>query len=198
MSSLTPRFSTQVSPSCSASSNSNPYCMPEHPPPCMKTRSLRFGLPSPRIRSPTLRAAASVNVNVSRVSVMTCTLRAVLGRRNRVGRLGLALGFQGRGAIGERDELARNDGSGRHFNHAVMNVAVDPGLFAEDQPIARAHVAVDRAIHDDVRDFDVSFDEAAFAHRQRAPVFRGATDVAEHPTVEMQATRELEVALEIC
>ena len=70
-SSFTPRFSTQVSPSCSLSSNSNPYCMPEQPPPCTKTRSIRLGLPSPRIRSPTLRAAASVKFRVTvSVSVM--------------------------------------------------------------------------------------------------------------------------------
>src|SRR6185437_101364 len=37
------------------------YCSPEQPPPCTKTRSIRFGLPSPWISSPTLRAAASVN-----------------------------------------------------------------------------------------------------------------------------------------
>src|SRR2546429_3811243 len=62
-SSLTPRFSMQVSPSWICSSNSKPYCSPEQPPPCTNTRSMSFGFPSPRMRSPTLRAAASVKLS---------------------------------------------------------------------------------------------------------------------------------------
>src|SRR6185437_1306701 len=53
----------QISPSCSASSNSNPYCRPEQPPPCTNTRSISRGLPSPWMRSATLRSAASVKTS---------------------------------------------------------------------------------------------------------------------------------------
>src|SRR6185369_15860567 len=133
-SSLTPWFSIQVSPSCSFSSNSNPYCMPEQPPPCTKTRSLRLGLPSPRMRSPTLRAAESVKTRVS-VSVMFGTLRAGFGSRNR----GIALGFDRgllgwTGAFGQWNQLAGYDGARRHFNDAIVDIAVDAGLAAQHQP----------------------------------------------------------------
>src|ERR1700739_1874284 len=72
--SFTPRFSMQVSPSCSCSSNSKPYCRPEQPPPCTNTRSMSFGFPSPRIRSPTLRAAASVKLSAG----ASCSASVVL------------------------------------------------------------------------------------------------------------------------
>src|SRR5262245_13449119 len=187
-SSFTPWFSTQVSPSCSVSSNSKPYCMPEQPPPWMNTRSLRLGLPSPRIRSPTLRAAASVKMSVS-VSVMGCTLRAGLGRRNRGA--GFGHRFRGpRGAVRQRDEFPRYDGARCHFNDAVIDISVDARLATEHQPLARAHVAVDRAVHHDVGDFDAALDEAALADGQRAAVLGIAADVAVHAAVEMQAARE--------
>src|SRR6185436_7792926 len=166
-SSFTPRFSMQVSPSCSVSSNSKPYCIPEQPPPWMNTRSLRFGFPSPRIRSPTLRAAASVKVSVSvAVSVMSCTLRAGLGGRNRIGVFGRGFGGRGGGAFCQRDQFPRNDGARGHFNDTVINIAVDPRLAAQHQALARVHVAVDGAVHDDVGDLDATLDEAAFADRQ--------------------------------
>src|ERR1700691_1040531 len=63
ISSLTPWFSTQVSPSWTCSSNSKPYCRPEQPPPCTNTRNMSLGLPSPAISSLTLRAAASVKTS---------------------------------------------------------------------------------------------------------------------------------------
>src|SRR5690242_14176078 len=163
-SSFTPWFSTQVSPSCSFSSNSNPYCMPEQPPPWMNTRSLRFGLPSPRIRSPTLRAAASVKVSVSAAaSVMCCTLRARLGGRNRFGVFGRCFGGPGfgGGAFRQRYQFPRDDGARGHFNDTVVNIAVDAGLAAQHQAFARMHVAVDGAVHHDVGDFDPALDEAA-------------------------------------
>src|SRR5688572_17776264 len=144
-SSLTPRFSMQVSPSCSLSSNSNPYCMPEQPPPCTNTRNLRFGLPSPRIRSPTLRAAASVKTRVSvAVSVMRGTLRAGFGGRNL--RRGVNWRFRGRGRVSvavQGNQFSRYDGAGGHFNDAVMNVSVHASLLAENQPFPRDHVAID-------------------------------------------------------
>src|SRR6185295_8480627 len=197
MSSFTPRFSTQVSPSCSVSSNSKPYCIPEQPPPWMNTRSLRFGLPSPRIRSPTLRAAASVKTSVSAtVSVMGCTLRAGLGRRNRGA--GFGLRFRGLGgAVRQRDEFSRYDGARGHFNDAVVDIPIHAGLAAEHQPLARAHVAVHGAVHDDVGDLDPALDEAAFTHGKRPSIFGIAAHIAVHAAVEMQATRELEIAIEI-
>src|SRR5690349_21171062 len=209
MSSLTPRFSTQVSPSCSDSSNSNPYCMPEQPPPCTNTRSLRFGLPSPRIRSPTLRAAASVKTRVSMaVSVMLCTLRAGLcGRNLGVGRRRRFCGFRRLGGSGgivlgmalgitQRNQLPGYDGARRHFNDPVVHIAVDPGLAAQDQALAGVHVAVHGAVHDDAGHFDGTLDEAAFAHRQGAAVLRAAAHVAVHPAVEVQAAGELQVTVE--
>src|SRR5271168_125965 len=63
--SWTPWFSTQKSPSSIFSSKVNPYWKPEQPPPETNTRSLRFGLASSRINSPTLPAAASVNTSTS-------------------------------------------------------------------------------------------------------------------------------------
>src|SRR5690242_9213440 len=194
-SSFTPWFSTQVSPSCSVSSNSKPYCMPEQPPPWMNTRSLRFGLPSPRMRSPTLRAAASVKMSVS-VSVMGCTLRAGLCRRNRG--VGLGLRFRRlRGAIRQRDQFPGYDGAGRHFNDPVEDVAVDPCLATEHQPFPGVHVAVHGAIHDDVGHFDPALDDAALADRECPAVLGAAAHITVHAAVEMQAARELEVAIEI-
>src|SRR6185295_15324863 len=197
MSSLTPRFSTQVSPSCSCSSNSKPYCMPEQPPPCTKTRSLRFGLPSPRIRSPTLRAAASVNLRVSvSISVMACTLPAGFCRRNRRGALGRGFrGFVPR-RLAERHQFPGNDGAGGHFNDPVVNIAVYARIAAELQALSCLHVAVDGAIHDDVGDFDVALDEAAFADRQGSAIVRRADYVAVDSAIQMQATREHQVSIE--
>ena len=43
-SSVTPPFSTRVSPSSEFSSKVKPYWKPEQPPPCTKTRSFRFGI----------------------------------------------------------------------------------------------------------------------------------------------------------
>src|SRR3954464_14881212 len=197
MSSLTPRFSTQVSPSCSCSSNSNPYCMPEQPPPCTNTRSLRLGLPSPWMRSPTLRAAASVNFRLSvSISLMNCTLRAGLCRRNRGIRLGRRFGLGdlgGRGfpgSIAQGNQFPRYDGARRHFNHAVMDISVDPGAATEHQPVTGEHVSIDGPVHDDVRDLDVALDEAAFAHGERSAVLGVAAHIAVHAAVEMQAARK--------
>src|SRR5580698_3600361 len=61
--SFTPAFSTQKSPSSIFSSKVKPYWKPEHPPPETNTLSLRFGLASSRINSPTLPAAASVKTS---------------------------------------------------------------------------------------------------------------------------------------
>src|SRR5688572_1289986 len=193
--SLTPWFSTQVSPSCSVSSNSKPYCMPEQPPPWMNTRSLRFGLPSPRIRSPTLRAAASVNVSVS-VSVMCCTLPAGFDGRNRRGRLGGRLGACGHRAARQRDQFARYDGTRSHFNDPVVHIPVDARLAAEHQAFARTHVSVDGAIHDDVGHFDAAFDEATLAHRQRTTIGGRAADIAVDAAIEVQAARGFEIGIE--
>src|SRR6056297_622147 len=62
-SSVTPWFSTWVSPSSVFSSNVNPYWKPEQPPPETNTRSMRSALSSSRISSPTFCAAASVNTS---------------------------------------------------------------------------------------------------------------------------------------
>src|SRR4029078_6845137 len=197
-SSLTPRFSMQVSPSCSFSSNSKPYCMPEHPPPWMKTRSLRLGLPSPRVRSRPLRAAESVNVRVSvAVSLMGCTLRAGFGCRNRGFLAGRRCGVGLRRLVSPRNEPAGYDDAGGHFNDTVINIAVDACLAAEDQALARMHVAVDGAIHHDVRDFDATLDEAGFAYRESPTVRSKGAHVAVHASIEMQAARELQVALQV-
>src|SRR5688572_24389520 len=194
MSSFTPRFSTQVSPSCSCSSNSKPYCMPEQPPPCTKTRSFKLGLPSPRMRSPTLRAAASVNLRVSvSVSLMACTLRAGFGCRNR--RRCFGLRFRGL-VFAQRYQFSRYDGARRHFNDPVVNIAIDARRASEDQAIARVHVPVYGAVHDDIGDFDIAFDEAALADREGASVGGVARNIAVHTAVEMQAAREFQVAIE--
>src|SRR5688572_20123241 len=203
MSSFTPRFSTQVSPSCSFSSNSKPYCMPEQPPPWMNTRSFRFGLPSPRMRSPTLRAAASVKTRDSvAVSDMLCTLRAGFCGRNRRRGLGFPIwgihGSRCRILIRQRDQLPRYDGARSHFNDAVVHVPVDPCLAAEHQPLACEDVAVDGAVQHDHGDLDAAFDEAAFADGQCPAVGHRAAHVAVDTPVEMQAAGKLEVALEGC
>src|ERR1043165_2495239 len=64
ISSVTPAFSTCVSPSSEFSSKVKPYWKPEQPPPCTNTRSFKFGFASSRISSPTLAAAASVKTSV--------------------------------------------------------------------------------------------------------------------------------------
>src|SRR5690606_3302906 len=77
-SSVTPWFSTCVSPSSTFSSKVNPYWKPEHPPPCTNTRSLRLGLASSRMSSPTLAAAASVKTRLGG-AFTSAFIRAVLG-----------------------------------------------------------------------------------------------------------------------
>src|SRR5687768_11528908 len=64
ISSVTPPFSTRVSPSSRFSSKVKPYWKPEQPPPCTNTRSFRLGLDSSRISSLTLDAAASVKTRL--------------------------------------------------------------------------------------------------------------------------------------
>ena len=42
-----------------------------------------------------------------------------------------------------------------------MNITVDARFATELQAFSRVHVAIDGAIHDDVGNFDVAFNEAA-------------------------------------
>ena len=77
-----------------------------------------------------------------------------------------------------------------------MNVAVDASRAAEDQAIARVHVAVHGAVHDDIRDVDIAFDEPALADREGATVGSAAAHVAVYTTVEVQAAGEFQVTIE--
>src|SRR6185436_11205492 len=71
MSRLTPFFCMTVSSSFATSSNVNPYCRPEQPPPVTKTRSFSSLLPSSSMRVLTLLAALSVKTRGSGIVVMS-------------------------------------------------------------------------------------------------------------------------------
>src|SRR5215208_1413484 len=157
--SLTPWFSTQVSPSCSCSSNSKPYWRPEHPPPCTKTRSIKLGLPSPRMRSPTLRAAASVKTRA--VSAMPF------------------IGYL------ELHELTLYLRAQAYFNDSVVDIALHLGIDPEHEPPGRVDVPFDRTIEHDVRHVDRPFDAAMLAHRQGGARGPSRTYVASDPAIQV-------------
>src|SRR6185436_9982305 len=69
MSRLTPFLLMTVSSSFATSSNVNPYCSPEQPPPVTNTRSLSSLLPSSSISDLTLFAALSVKTSGSGIVV---------------------------------------------------------------------------------------------------------------------------------
>src|SRR5438105_14949109 len=152
-SSLTPRFSTQVSPSWICSSNSKPYCSPEQPPPCTNTRSIRFGFPSPRMRSPTLRAAASVNWSVG-VSRAASVVLISLPSHGLFGQLQYSLSRRARGPfrnglirfVRKAGQLTHDLRAERHFNDTVVNVPLDPGSRPQDDPSASKDVPPDGAV----------------------------------------------------
>src|ERR687897_46011 len=136
ISSVTPPFSTRVSPSSLFSSNVNPYWKPEQPPPCTKTRSFRLGLASSRISSPTLAAAAFVNTSVgARLGTADSGVMASAWGQNGPGSSGapltarsLRLGRSGRGLLAGPSGLAR----------LVNQLAID----------LRAHLHLDQRVVD--------------------------------------------------
>src|ERR1700753_3550198 len=204
-SNFTPRFSTQVSPSWTASSNSNPYCRPEQPPPCTNTRSIRFGLPSPLIRSPTLRAAASVNssvgASVSTRSVVLISLTFAVNRlwSVRVWSLACRLVCCSRDSRPLRNpgQLTHDLRTQRHFNDPVEHISLYPGGRAEHHTAFGHNVTLDGTVQHNVRGLDRSLDGTGLAHGQ-ARLFGGiGTDVPRDAAVEVQATGKLEVAMHL-
>src|SRR5215467_6529785 len=178
--SFTPRFSTQVSPSWTVSSNSKPYCSPEHPPPCTNTRSMSFGLPSPRIRSPTLRAAASVNLSAgaswsASVMGMASILRNQSKRLSRAGQSEAVTPLEsGRRASRrsarrrfrlETHQLPDDLGAERHFNDAVIHVPLHAGSGAQYHSLDGVDVTLDAAVKHHIRHLHRALDGAALAHR---------------------------------
>src|SRR3984893_9912948 len=181
-SSFTPRFSTQVSPSWICSSNSKPYCSPEQPPPCPNTRSMSFGFPSPRIRSPTLRAAASVNRSAGAscsASVVLIDLLLWAQSRSPLGRgqsrtshpqgpsalPALALARR-RGLRSHAHQFSHDLGAHGHFNDAVVNVALDAGCGAQKPGFAGREVPLDRTLKHHARHNQGSLIGAGCARRE--------------------------------
>src|SRR5512138_1048897 len=205
ISSVTPPFSTRVSPSSRFSSNVKPYWKPEQPPPCTKTRSLRFGLDSSRISSPTLAAAASVKTRVGAadsgvMAVSMGTERAgIKCRRSAAGRLffrrrrgGLLAGL---GALTRLvNELAVDLRSHLHFDQRVIHVARDARGGAELDAVVGEDVALHGAVQHYVRHGDRAFDDTAVADAQRRAGVRRGIDVALDVTVDVKAAGELHVA----
>src|SRR3981081_1180671 len=164
--SFTPRFSTQVSPSCTCSSNSNPYCSPEQPPPCTNTRSIRFGFPSPRIRSPTLRAAAAVNwsAGVSRtasVVLISYGLWSMVGSLSRRSRGTFRNGFP---FVRNAGQLTHDLRAQRHFNDTVVNVPLDAGSGSKDDALVGEDVPSDASIQHNAPRFHVALNGARLAY----------------------------------
>src|SRR3984893_5125328 len=206
-SSFTPRFSTQVSPSWICSSNSKPYCSPEQPPPCTNTRSMSFGFPSPRIRSPTLRAAASVNrsrgASCSASVVLIDLLlwaqsRSPLRRgqsRTSHPQVPSALLALPRGLRRKTHQLSLDLGAQGHFNDAVVNVALDAGGRPQNHAFAGVDIALDRPLQPHVRHVHRPFDGAGSADRQgriRGPAGANPTgDMA----VQVQPALEFDIAV---
>src|ERR1700726_763193 len=144
--SCTPWFSTQKSPSSTFSSKVNPYWKPEHPPPETNPRSLRLGLASSRIKSPTLPAAASVNTNTSGgggarfVSnadslemLMVLVYSAALPQSKWRGARGTGGTFR-RLKVCPVDQFPIDLGSHRRFNGRVPYISQYARLFAQFHP----------------------------------------------------------------
>src|SRR5262245_2193377 len=131
---------------------------------------MRLGFPSPRMRSPTLRAAASVKTR----SVSAVTFMSNL----------------------DLTQLTLYLRSQAHFNDAVVDVPQHLGMRPQDEPLTSVDIALDGAIEGHIRHLHGPFDAAILAHRQGgARGVRGA-DVACDAAVEMQAAGEVEVTLQ--
>src|SRR6516162_2783804 len=193
-----------------ASSNSKPYCSPEHPPPWTNTRSMSLGLPSPRIRSPTLRAAASVNLSAGAsesvaVAVMVSISDNESKRRRRAGQSEAVTppeSGRGPGRRGRRrrfrleaHQFTDDLGAERHFNDAVVDVAFHPRGRTEHHAFDGVDVTMDAAIQHHVRHLHRALDGATFAHRQRRVARLIRTYRTDDATIEMQATLELDIAM---
>src|SRR6202162_3459299 len=205
--SFTPWFATQVSPSWICSSNSKPYCSPEQPPPCTNTRSMSFGFPSPRIRSPTLRAAASVNRSTGAscsASVVLIDLllwsqsRSPLQRgqsRTSHPQVPSALPARRRGLRRKAHQLSHDLGAKGHYNDAVVNVALDAGCRPQNHAFAGMDIALDRTLKHHVRHVHRPFDGAGCADQEgrirRAAGANATADMA----VQVQPALEFDIAV---
>src|SRR5688572_18935611 len=181
ISSVTPPFTTRVSPSSVFSSKVNPYWKPEQPPPCTNTRSFRLGLASSRISSPTLVAAAFVNTSVgARLGSADSGVMASAWGQNGSGSSGapltactlLACSDRGllaspSGLAGLVNQLAVDLRAHLHLDQRVVDVAGDPRRGAELDPIVRENIALHRTVEHDVRHRDRTFDDTAVADTER-------------------------------
>src|SRR3954471_12590801 len=153
MSSETPFFCMTVSSSLGTSSNVNPYCRPEQPPPVTNTRSLSSLLPSSSIRAFTLLAALSVKSSGSGIVVDMSFMRN--------SPLSLQSGGGARGGFQLHDlltflgafvhQLAHDDRAYVDLDRLVRDIPCDAGLGKEFDVFGAAHRPGDRSVDHDVR-----------------------------------------------
>ena len=94
------------------------------------------------------------------------------------------------------NELAVDLRADRHLDELVLNVADHPRLLAELDSFRRAHVALDRAVQQHVRNQDGPLDAAPLADAEhRARVLR-RLHVTFHVAVHVAAARELDISLD--
>src|SRR5690606_26222448 len=102
----------------------------------------------------------------------------------------------GRGApLALVDQLTIDLGADGHLDQLVLDIPYDSGPWAEFDPLGCLDVAVDGAVQPHVRSRHGALDAAALADGQRAAVLAGRNDVAADVPVDVQASLELDVAL---
>src|SRR3954447_7922614 len=209
ISSVTPRFSTRVSPSSEFSSNVNPYWNPEQPPPCTNTRSFRLGFASSRISSPTLAAAASVKISVgARLGTADSGVMAAAWGQNGSGSSAAALAVSCLG-IARRNcrlfaglpglarlvnQLAVDLRTHLHLDQRVVDISCHTRSRAQLDPIVREDVALNSTVEHDVGHRHRTFDNPAIADTERGTRIGRRVDIALDVSIDVKAARELHVA----
>src|SRR5476651_455363 len=194
---LTPFFDITVSSSLVTSSNVNPYCRPEQPPPVTNTRNLRSLLPSSSMRAFTLLAALSVKMSGSGI-VADMSFIAILQCCDSVGgaRRGLQLHDLVAFLRAFVDQLAHHDRADVNLDGLVRDISCDTGLREEFDVLGASHGASDGPVDDHMGYIDVAFDFCKLRDHQRARFISARLDVALHVAVDPEAAGEGDVALD--
>src|SRR5688572_21114986 len=194
---LTPFFCMTVSSSLATSSNVNPYCRPEQPPPVTNTRSFSSSLPSSSISAFTLLAALSVKISGSGIAVlMSFMLVSPVCSSIRGARCGLELHHlvAARGCF--VDQLPHHDRADVDLDRLVGHISCDTGLGEEFDILGRAHRSRDGAVDDHVRDVNLALDLRQLGNDQRAGLVARGAHVALHVAVDTQTAREAHVTFD--
>src|SRR5436190_15304056 len=196
MSKLTPFFCITVSSSFVTSSNVNPYCRPEQPPPVTNTRSFRSLLPSSSIRAFTLFAAFSVKRSGAGIAVAMSFICNSPGCNVSVGVLRRGLELDDLVALGRAlvNQLPHHDRSDVDLDRFVRHISCDPGLGEEFDILRRPYRARDGAVDHHVRDVDFALDLRQLGYHEGSRLAAQRLHVALDVAIDAQSTREGDVA----